>query len=81
MPIAIYRGTDRPPPMHWKECHPSTAKRFKAELTCEWGHSLVLKGHSVREDGRVWPSVVCMKPGCTFHQHVKLLDWTSGTLH
>lgn len=64
--------------MRWKACHPSTMKRFKAEMTCPEGHGLVLKSHSITPEGHVMPSVICMAPGCRFHQYVKLAGWTFG---
>ncbi len=75
-----YVGTERPPPSTWKDCHPSTRRRFKAELTCSRGHGLTLKGHVVHFDGRVEPSVVCPHLGCDFHEFVRLKGWTAGTL-
>lgn len=75
-----YVGQNRPPPLHWKDCHPSTRHRFKAELTCSRGHGITLKGHAVHSDGRVEPSVVCLHPGCNFHEFVRLKEWMAGTL-
>jgi hypothetical protein len=66
--------------MYWKDCHPSTRRRFKAELTCSRGHGITLKGHAVHSDGRVEPSVVCLHPGCSFHEFVRLKGWTAGAL-
>ena len=80
VPIREYAGSGDPPPMHWKACHPSTVRRFKAEMTCGSGHGLVLKGHSVGADGHVSPSVVCMKQGCSFHEFVHLVGWSAGPL-
>jgi hypothetical protein len=78
VPIEQYVGDGDPPPLQWKACHPSTVRRFKAEVTCGQGHGLVLKGHSVSADGRVWPSVVCLSAGCAFHEFVRLKDWKFG---
>jgi len=70
--------TPKPPAGHWAPCHPATIKRFKASMTCPAGHGLVLKGHHIFDDGRVHPSVVCPDPGCSFHEFVKLEQWTFG---
>lgn len=78
--IPKFEQSGDPPPMHWKACHPSTVKRFKAEMTCSEGHGLVLKGHTVAVDGRVSPSVVCRAPGCSFHAFVRLAGWTFGNV-
>lgn len=78
--LSRYDGPADPPPLHWKPCHPSTARRFKAEMTCSAGHGLVLKGHRISDDGRVNPSVVCMMPGCSFHEVVRLQAWDFGEI-
>lgn len=31
--------------------------------------------HTIRADGTVEPSVVCLHEGCTFHDHVKLAGY------
>lgn len=69
-----------PPPLMWKDCHPRTRATFKAELTCSRGHSVSLRGHSIAADGTVSPSVVCLAPGCDFHDFVRLEGWHSGPL-
>jgi hypothetical protein len=76
-PLSLKRfdGAGKPPPLHWKPCHPRTAHLFKAEITCEHGHGIVLGGHEIRTDGSVDPSVVCKAPGCRFHTFVKLAGW------
>jgi hypothetical protein len=68
------------PPLHWKACHPSTQRRFKADLTCSRGHGISLKNHRIEADGRVVPSVVCLAPGCDFHEYVSLDGWNGGRL-
>jgi hypothetical protein len=78
IPIPQYTGSGDPPPLHWKACHPSTVRLFKAEMTCSEGHGLVLKAHSIAADGRVSPSVVCLARGCSFHEYVCLHDWQFG---
>jgi hypothetical protein len=79
-PIARFEGLGDPPAGHWKHCHPSTMKRFKAEMTCPNGHGLVLKSHAIKPDGIVFPSVVCQARGCTFHEFVLLRGWDKGEL-
>lgn len=78
--VEEFVGHEDPPPMHWKACHTSTMRRFKAEMTCHAGHGLVLKGHTIAVDGTVFPSVVCMKPGCSFHEFIRLAGWRYGPL-
>jgi hypothetical protein len=78
--IACYGLDGRAPPLHWKPCHPSTRARFKADLTCARGHAVSLKNHEVLSDGRVIPSVVCLAPGCDFHEYIRLEGWTAGHL-
>jgi hypothetical protein len=68
------------PPLHWTACHPSTQRRFKADLTCFRGHGISLKNHKIAADGRVVPSVVCLAPGCDFHEYVRLDEWSGGDL-
>jgi hypothetical protein len=80
IPVPLYDGKGEPPPLHWAACHPSTMKRFKAQLTCPNGHGLTLRSHSIDSSGAVFPSVVCPSPGCTFHQYVSLQDWTYGPI-
>ena len=76
----LHRGDGAAPPSQWKKCHPSTMRRFKAELTCPFGHALTLRAHSITVDGRVQPSVVCHSLGCRFHEFVQLKDWDDGYL-
>lgn len=76
----LHRGDGAAPPLQWKKCHPSTIRRFKAELTCPFGHTLTLRAHTITIDGRVRPSVVCHSPGCEFHEFVQLKDWDRGQL-
>lgn len=68
------------PPLHWRACHPSTMSRFKAELTCSYGHGLTLRSHRIDASGAVFPSVVCPAAGCSFHEFVRLDDWPFGPL-
>lgn len=81
-PLSLQRfaGPADPPRMRWKACHPRTAHRFKAQLTCSRGHGITLSAHSIEPDGRVRPSVVCRSPGCDFHEVVRLDGWTGGHL-
>jgi hypothetical protein len=78
--VKEHKGIGDPRALHWKACHPSTVRRFKAEMTCKSGHGLVLKLHSVSADGVVTPSVVCLRPGCNFHEFVRLEGWKIGPL-
>lgn len=71
-------SADSPPPLHWAACHPSTMSRFKATMTCPSGHVLTLGSHTVERSGVVRPSVVCPAKRCSFHAHVRLMDWTFG---
>jgi hypothetical protein len=71
-------GIERPPPLHWIPCHPTTIQRFKATMACQNGHVLTLQAHTVARDGTVLPSVVCPAKGCSFHARVRLVDWTFG---
>lgn len=72
--------TADPPPMQWSPCHPRTAQRFKASMTCPNGHGLTLRNHAISRDGVVMPSVVCPKQGCSFHEFVRLDRWIYGEI-
>lgn len=74
------RVTADPPPLHWSPCHPSTIGRFKASMTCPNGHGLTLRNHSIAVTGEVSPSVICPRPGCSFHEFVRLERWSFGAL-
>lgn len=76
----IDERTEAHPVLSWKPCHPSTMRRYKAQMTCPRGHGLVLKNHSIDSTGRVQPSVVCRTEGCDFHEYVRLKDWSFGRL-
>jgi hypothetical protein len=78
--IDRHTGMNQPPPLKWKECHPRTRAKFKAELTCSRGHAISLRSHTIAPDGMVHPSVVCLEPGCDFHDHVRLKQWEGGSL-
>lgn len=80
--ISIPRHTSggQAPPLHWTACHPSTIRRFKADLICSRGHGISLKNHRIDSDGQVVPSVVCLAPDCDFHEYVSLDGWTAGNL-
>lgn len=75
-----WRSDDPPAPLTWKACHPQTVAIFKAEMTCERGHSVSLRAHAIASDGTVNPSVVCLSPNCDFHYFVKLEGWTAGAI-
>jgi hypothetical protein len=74
-------GVERPPPMHWVACHPTTMNRFKATVTCPSGHLMTLRAHRVKADGIVSPSVVCPASECGFHEYVQLKDWPFPALN
>lgn len=78
--LSRYSGEGDPGPRQWKPCHPSTLSRFKAEVTCANGHGLTLKSHAVAADGRVYPSIVCLAPACSYHEIVILDGWDFGEL-
>lgn len=78
--IPRYNGKGQPPAGHWAPCHPSTMRRFKAQMACTAGHALALNNHSVAGDGRVRPSIVCRAPGCDYHEIVLLEGWTFGDI-
>lgn len=44
-------------------------------LRCPSGHVGRLD-HEIATDGTVSPSVMCMNPGCDFHDYVTLDEWT-----
>ena len=73
--------SDRPPPLHWTPCHPSTIGRFKATMACANGHVITLRSHTITSDGTVIPSVVCPAKRCMFHAYIRLEDWTFGLVH
>ncbi|EZP73071.1 hypothetical protein BV96_01261 [Sphingomonas paucimobilis] len=75
-----HAGEGRPERLHWKASHPSTIRRFKAEVTCSHGHGIALSNHTIEADGRVVPSIVCRTPGCDFHQVVRLEGWRAGRI-
>ena len=78
--LAEWKGVVGPPPLMWKSCHPRTRATFKAELTCSHGHAVSLKGHFIHANGAVSPSVVCLSPGCDFHDFVRLAGWSAGEI-
>jgi hypothetical protein len=75
-----HAGEGRPERLHWKASHPSTIRRFKAEVTCSHGHGIALRDHTIEADGRVVPSIVCRTPGCDFHENVLLEGWRAGKI-
>lgn len=78
--IKRYDGALDPPPGHWKPTHISTRTRFKAQMTCSEGHGLVLKNHTIDDEGKVSPSVVCKTSSCSFHEFVLLDGWDFGNI-
>lgn len=41
------------------------------------GQRASLSHHTIAEDGKVSPSVVCPTEGCTFHEWIQLEGWSS----
>lgn len=78
--LECWKNAGQPPPLMWKACNARTRATFKAELTCSNGHGVSLRRHSIAADGRVLPSVVCLAPGCSFHDFVRLKGWSAGAL-
>ncbi len=67
------------PPLTW---HPfkDVDGTYGAIFTCPNGHTGTLisarpESHQIGADGVVSPSVVCDIDGCTFHDHIRLLEW------
>lgn len=78
--LTEWRSDDPPASLRWKACHPRTVAIFKADMTCERGHAVSLRAHRISSDGTVHPSVVCLVPGCDFHDFVKLEGWSAGAI-
>lgn len=58
----------------------ATSQAFFVDIRCPNGHICGLggpSGHVIDAAGNVSPSVVCPRPGCGFHDHVRLLGWTA----
>jgi hypothetical protein len=84
VPLVLERAltlSPSPPKGEWSPCHLSTMHRFKASMTCPNGHGISLLNHSIRADGRVEPSVVCLASGCSFHRFVWLKGWEFGHIN
>ncbi len=73
-------AAERPMPLEWSPCHPSTITRFKATMACPKGHNLTLRNHKIAANGDVKPSVVCPDVDCEFHEYIRLMGWTFGKL-
>ena len=75
-------GTYRRITEAWKAYHLKTpTQRFWAECVCPLCNkvSMVGRNHTVTDDGVVSPSYVCPFSPCTFHEFVRLNDWTRPT--
>lgn len=49
----------------------------KAIIWCGNGHLATTSAqHTIDPEGKVSPSVVCPREGCTWHEWVKLVGWT-----
>ena len=58
----------------WKKLY--TSDGVSATMHCpECLERSSLYDHEIDEDGTVKPSVVCPRDSCSFHDHVRLLDW------
>ena len=60
-------------PNTWTEFKTTTGR--SADYVCPNGHLGGLGDHTIADDGTVSPSVVCPRPGCDFHDHIRLVDW------
>ena len=47
---------------------------------CEERYAVGYRRHAIAEDGTVSPSFVCVTPGCTFHEYIRLVGWNLGSL-
>ncbi len=47
---------------------------WRVLFKCSNGHQGTLQ-HEIDAEGRVSPSCQCPEPGCSFHEHIRLLDW------
>ena len=36
--------------------------------------------HGIRENGKVYNSVVCQNPNCNFHHYIQLEGWNGGEI-
>jgi hypothetical protein len=69
-------------PLRWhKEGSPDGRTGEVIIFTCSNGHEGGLfgwnyKNHTIADDGTVNPSVVCTTLGCTFHEFVRLLEYS-----
>lgn len=68
------------PPLSWHPFKDSDGY-FGAIFTCPNGHTGTLVStrsgtHEIDDQGVISPSVVCDIDGCTFHDHIRLLEWS-----
>ncbi len=72
-------GTMRIPYLHMMTAKPSwDQSKNTLLLKCRCGRIGSLAEHDVDDDGRVFPSVVCMNDDCGFHEQVILDGWPDG---
>lgn len=57
----------------------TTGKR-RVLFSCPKCGDTGLLDHAVASDGSVTPSVQCTKPGCGFHENIRLSGWDSEPL-
>ena len=68
-----YSSDSNAPGPWWK--HLTTPTGPSASMRCTNGHDGILTDHTIAEDGKVDPSVVCDAKGCGFHEQVRLIGW------
>lgn len=73
--VTIKRDHDgtQPPNSWW--INTLSDGRIQVLTRCANGHIGSLDDHTIADDGTVSPSVVCQKPGCNFHEFIRLDEW------
>jgi predicted RNA-binding Zn-ribbon protein involved in translation (DUF1610 family) len=75
MPRHSYPWSRKHVPGSWKGIVVQLGDR-SASFTCpKCGTTMALVEHRIDRRGKVWPSVVCPKPKCSFHEHIRLAGW------
>lgn len=54
----------------------TTGKR-RILFSCPKCGQVALLDHEISGDGTVTPSVECAKPGCSFHDDIRLVGWAT----
>lgn len=52
-----------------------TTGKKRVLFACPLCGNVGLLDHEIAADGKVTPSVQCMKDGCSFHDMIRLLGW------